>query len=300
MPGNGVEQVGSHNKVAVVTKSNCRCCSGDLPNEIENCRKEQIVDPQKVQHIAAHIRREDGIEFKDKKLKHCLADGLSSKAEGIISQEDEVLDLLNLGAKSDLDAAKRIAQRKSDENLSSEDKKYVADKLNKSLEITKGITENPLFMSSLGCAGSSLCSWVSGFADFIMNLFCNCNDEDKQEEERKKCEERQEAKKDLDAKCRLMRRSVKRRKNFYLDMESIRSRIFALTRSLSAKKGNDALVKNQLDSFLQKQDYVKGKYRDEFIKEDYYSRKEEEIRDSMLPSYVCDPAGINLNLDLLC
>lgn len=284
-------------------KSNCPCCkNGNLQEEINDAKQQSPPDPKRLEHIREHVRDDKSIKWKVPKLQHCIDEGFCADTNAIKIANDkeddgtgvkaEVLEHLNKSAKCKLNAFGIIAENGSDD-LNPKDKKAVAANLKESLDETKTITNSSSMRNFLGSAADKLCHWVSNFASFILNFFFRCHDEDK-EKEKKLCEKRQEEIKKLKEYCHVIRRAKLKRANHYAHMQHVKSKMdeFAHKKNSYAK---DEFKKHAL-SF----DYSKGKYQEEKLREAYYESKEEQVRAFLPPSSVCNPSGMNLDLDLLC
>ena len=288
-------------------RQDCICVSAQSKSaikKIDEALESMPPDPNKTKEAVKILQKDSTVKWSDQKLKQCLIDGTCTTADALqeaLSKEDDgqgtrrkVIHHAGHALKSDLTALRIVAENGSDD-LNHQDKKEVAVNLKNSLNHAKAITNSPTLLSFLGECGCKLKEWVSNFSNWIMGFFNEVMAEDEKKKEEEKCEQRKEEKKEIDKYCRIMKNAGRKKNDYYLSMEHVKSKILQFRES---KKHN--FTKDELSKLTYEYSLAKSKYKEEGTREDYYKNKEEDIKEFLPPSSVCHGSGLSLELDISC
>ncbi|MBI3591812.1 MAG: hypothetical protein HY094_10595 [Candidatus Melainabacteria bacterium] len=294
--------------------------SEDITGLIQRWRSSR--DTQAIFRMVAMLRNQEGnngnnVQFTDEELRRAFVNGLESLAlslEEIMSHppseiRDQAQGHITQSLDHTVNAVERHHTRRGD--LNHADREYICQELGSACRHAETVINDEGMSSCLGCSRQSLSDWTSYVQEFITSWFEEKAEEEREEEVKeekekaeKLCEERCEEKKLIEAMCRMHRVKRKIAEEFYSLMKQALSKIQGIIRVRDESNLNyhkDYRAESESRHYSRNYDYVRNKYREESASEQYYKNREDEIEDSLSPSYVCENIGMgNLELDLHC
>lgn len=200
----------------------------------------------------------------------------------------------------------RRLERGRDEDLTSQDRREIHESFNRVHSNLETITSDPSITRFLSQDVISMLYEVKLFIkNFLKSWFIKRQREWEEEEQRKKCVERHEMKKEFDKLCR-KKHAVKREADRYYNFMEVAKRKMLRFLHIKAEEENKLrqggnqhfYARKGYEKFSGKLSLAKEKYESKKLSEEYYKDKLEDISSTAPPPSVCNVHDVGL--DFLC
>ena len=201
---------------------------------------------------------------------------------------------------------RRRLERGRDEDLTPEDRREIRESFQRVNSQIENITSDSSISRFFSDGVISLLRELkSCIGKFLKSWFVKRQKEWEAEEQRKKCEERHEMKKQFDKLCRKKHALKKESDKYYSFMEAARRKMmrFLHMKNEEENKLNNGTIKHfyakkGYEKYSGKISVAKGEYESKKSSEEYYKDKLEDISSTAPPPSVCNVHDIGL--DFLC
>lgn len=263
--------------------------------------------------MAERLREGKCKKFQDERLRKAFIQSLTVLAESLdeinshppSSLREQAAGEIRIAADRVVDSVELHDARDGDENFTDKDRRIIMQNFKESKEHVENVTNDEQLSVFVEKTKESLDYFCFDIYEMMQEWFEETLEEE--QEERKLCEEREEQKKEIDKMCRLHKANGRKAEEYFRYMESFKTKMkefFRMKAIEESKRNFNSRVYNYAENELSKSigQYRNAKelYRTESVREDFYKSQEDEIVDSLPPSYVCSNSLFSLELDLHC